>query len=179
MEFIEMRCKSCGASLNMDLNTHMFECKYCGTVNMIDAEHVVINKHIDGAPLDLEHEYNMKMNNAEYLMNELKNYEKAYEMFAELYNTSKYDCRLLENLMFSVSYNFDHTKVMNKWLLFYDTYMNYLEAYSKIQKDPVKVSFYQHKFDMMQKKVAGNHNSTLFLVVAFVIVALLGFLLIF
>ena len=116
MNLVEMKCSTCGAAIDVDLSSHVFECSYCGTTNVIDAEKITINKHVDSGTLDFEREYNMKLQNGEYLMNDLNNYEKAYDVFCDLYRSSKYDTRLLEDLMTACSHNFEYKKVSSFWL---------------------------------------------------------------
>ena len=136
MNLIELKCSTCGANLDVDPSSHVFECTYCGTTNVIDADTITINKHVNSTTLDFEREYNLKIQNGEYLMNELKNYEKAFDIFYDLYEISKNDLRLLEGLMVSCSHGFNHKKVQSFWLFFEEEYNKYLEAYSKLQKDP-------------------------------------------
>lgn len=174
MNFVQMKCSGCGANFDADLSTHVHECKYCGTTNVLDVDSITINKYVDSGTLDLEHEYNMTMQNAEYLMYELKNYVKAYDIFCELYQNSKYDVKLLENLMISCSHNYNHEAVQEFWLSFENTYMGYLEAYSKIQKDQSRVKLFEHKFDMMKSKAMGNFDSTKVIVGLFILLFLIG-----
>lgn len=179
MNLIQMKCSGCGANFEADLSTHVHECKYCGTTNVLDVDSITINKYVDSETLDLEHEYNIKMQNGEYLMNELNNYQKAYDIFCELYQDSKYDVKLLENLMISCSHNYNHKEVQEFWLSFENTYLSYLEAYSKIQKDQNKVKLFEHKLDMMKSKVMGNFDSTKVIVGVFLVLFLLGLFIVF
>lgn len=179
MKLIQMKCTTCGANFDADLSTHIHECKYCGTTNVLDADSITINKYVNSGTLDLEHEYNIRLQNGEYLMNELKNYEKAYDIFCELYEGSKYDTRLLEDLMISCSHNYNYKEVVKFWLVFENTYLDYLEAYSKIQKDIVKVNLFQQKFEIMKHKAMGNASSTKLLILGFAIAAIIAIYLMF
>lgn len=175
MNLIELKCSTCGANLDVDPSSHVFECTYCGTTNVIDADTITINKHVNSATLDFEREYNLKIQNGEYLMNELKNYEKAFDIFYDLYEISKNDLRLLEGLMVSCSHGFNHKKVQSFWLFFEEEYNKYLEAYSKLQKDPIKVAYYENEFNKMKNKAMGNVNSTKLLIFIFIVVFIIAF----
>lgn len=174
MNLLNLKCESCGASIDVTKDTNVFECSYCGTTNVLDADQVTVNQYYNSGELDFEREYNLRVNNGFYLMHELHNYEKAYDVFCEVYETSKYDTRLLEGLMESCSHGFDYTKVLDFWLMFESEYTKYLEVYSKLQKDPIKVAEYESKLKYMKDKAMGNHNSTKVIIFAFMILVIIG-----
>ena len=87
MAKLSLKCSSCnGVNHIDDTNLLSFKCKYCGIDNVVSNGIVSVNDNSsDSLPKDLDFEIRLK--NAKYTLNTLKLYDKAYEMYKELYIT--------------------------------------------------------------------------------------------
>lgn len=144
MAKLSLKCSSCnGVNHIDDTNLLSFKCKYCGIDNVVSNGIVSVNDNSsDSLPKDLDFEIRLK--NAKYTLNTLKLYDKAYEMYKELYKTYDTNPDVLEGLMISLTHNFNHKSVTDFDIDEDIEFNNYLRKYELSQKKINKViSFYK------------------------------------
>lgn len=144
MAKLSLKCSSCnGVNHIDDTNLLSFKCKYCGIDNVVSNGIVSVNDNSsDSLPKDLDFEIRLK--NAKYTLNTLKLYDKAYEMYKELYKTYDTNPDVLEGLMISLTHNFNHKSVTDFDIDEDIEFNNYLRKYELSQKKMNKViSFYK------------------------------------
>jgi hypothetical protein len=144
MAKVSLKCSSCnGVNHIDDTNLLSFKCKYCGIDNVVSNGIVSVNDNSsDSLPKDLDFEIRLK--NAKYTLNTLKLYDKAYEMYKELYKTYDTNPDVLEGLMISLTHNFNHKSVTDFDIDEDIEFNNYLRKYELSQKKMNKViSFYK------------------------------------
>ena len=144
MAKLSLKCSSCnGVNHIHDTNLLSFKCKYCGIDNVVSNGIVSVNDNSsDSLPKDLDFEIRLK--NAKYTLNTLKLYDKAYEMYKELYKTYDTNPDVLEGLMISLTHNFNHKSVTDFDIDEDIEFNNYLRKYELSQKKMNKViSFYK------------------------------------
>ena len=144
MAKLSLKCSSCnGVNHIDDTNLLSFKCKYCGIDNVVSNGIVSVNDNSsDSLPKDLDFEIRLK--NAKYTLNTLKLYDKAYEMYKEVYKTYDTNPDVLEGLMISLTHNFNHKSVTDFDIDEDIEFNNYLRKYELSQKKMNKViSFYK------------------------------------
>lgn len=144
MAKVSLKCSSCNGLNHIDdTNLLSFKCSYCGIDNVVSNGVVSVNDNSsDSLPKGLDFEIRLK--NAKYTLNTLKLYDKAYEMYKDLYKTYDTNPDVLEGLMISLTHNFNHKSVTDFDIDEDIEFNNYLRKYELSQKKMNKViSFYK------------------------------------
>lgn len=123
MKIIQLKCPSCGASLNVSDSLKSFTCNFCGTTTLLDDEIIRIEHTIKN--LDNEEVYK-KIDG--YL--KLGYLDEAIEDVDELIEKRVYDPKTWLYAIKVYTNNYDE----NAWFN-YEEIMEYLENYKKLEED--------------------------------------------
>ena len=88
-----IRCSSCGAALNVDINRAFVFCGYCGCKNFIQDQQMTAKMNIGGVQINAKTDVESMLSSAEYAIG-IKQYAKANELLLSAIMSGNNDYRV-------------------------------------------------------------------------------------
>lgn len=143
MKVVQLKCPSCGSSIEIEEDKKKTRCSYCHNQVMIDEEIIKVEHKI------IDNEFEKKLKKANTFLKEFEEYGKAQNAFEELIDEYPYESEGWYGLILSITQNYERKHLLSEEL---NKVKKYIEKYKKIEKNEKLLKKRLSEFDLFLKK---------------------------